>query len=183
MKKTILSLIILTLFTGNVLSAGSSGGDTKSKYDQAVKLIKTAKKNEEKGKKDISKVLLNTSNCMLWIEDNVLLTASYFKKLEDQKIVSFVSNLESNEIELSYNWIQKYNIHTKSESDNIYKSVMNSIYNFKYHKVDALILKIKNEIKEGGNSDDELLNLLGEQMSYERIKKKLSDKLGRIILK
>jgi DNA primase len=117
------------------------------------------------------------------LEDNVLLTASYFKKLEDQKIVSFVSNLESNEIELSYNWIQKYNIYTKSESDNIYKSVMNSIYNFKYHKVDALILKIKNEIKEGNNGDDELLNLLGEQMSYERIKKKLSDKLGRIILK
>ena len=52
MKNTILSLVILTLFTGNVLSAGSSGGDTKSKYDQAVKLIKTAKKNEEKGKKD-----------------------------------------------------------------------------------------------------------------------------------
>ncbi len=52
MKKTILSLIILTLFTGNVLSAGSSGGDTKSKYDQAVKLIEQAKKNEEKGKKD-----------------------------------------------------------------------------------------------------------------------------------
>tara|TARA_Y100001978_G_C23684931_1_gene431307 strand:- start:1455 stop:2282 length:828 start_codon:yes stop_codon:yes gene_type:complete len=117
------------------------------------------------------------------IEDNVLLTASYFKKLEDQKIVSFVSNLESNEIELSYNWIQKYNIYTKSESDNIYKSVMNSIYNFKYHKVDALILKIKKEIKEGNSADDELLNLLGEQMSYERIKKKLSDKLGRIILK
>ena len=108
------------------------------------------------------------------IEDNVLLTASYFKKLEDQKIVSFVSNLESNEIELSYNWIQKYNIYTKSESDNIYKSVMNSIYNFKYHKVDALILKIKKEIKEGNSADDELLNLLGEQMSYERIKKKRS---------
>ena len=52
MKNTILSLVILFLFTGNVLSAGSSGGDTKSKYDQAVKLIKTAKKNEEKGKKD-----------------------------------------------------------------------------------------------------------------------------------
>ena len=52
MKNTILSLVILILITGNVLSAGSSGGDTKSKYDQAVKLIKIAKKNEEKGKKD-----------------------------------------------------------------------------------------------------------------------------------
>ena len=117
------------------------------------------------------------------IEENVLLTASYFKKLENQSIVSFVSSLESNEIELSYNWIQKYNIYTKSESDNLYKSVMNSIYNFKYHKVDELLLKIKNEIKNSKSSDDEMLTLLGEQMSYERIKKMLSDKLGRIILK
>ena len=35
-----------------MFSAGSSGGDTKSNYDQAVKLIKSAKKSEEKGKKD-----------------------------------------------------------------------------------------------------------------------------------
>lgn len=117
------------------------------------------------------------------LAENVLLTASYFKKLENQKIVSFVSNLESNEIELSHNWIQKYNIYTKSESDNIYKSVMNSVYNFKYHKIDELLLKIKKEIQESTSGDEDLLSLLGEQMSYERIKKILSDKLGRIILK
>tara|TARA_B100000902_G_C26736855_1_gene634147 strand:- start:19 stop:498 length:480 start_codon:yes stop_codon:yes gene_type:complete len=52
MKKIILSLIVLSLLTGNVFSAGSSGGDTKSSYDQAVKLINSAKKNEEKGKKE-----------------------------------------------------------------------------------------------------------------------------------
>tara|TARA_B100001287_G_scaffold92741_1_gene77801 strand:- start:173 stop:652 length:480 start_codon:yes stop_codon:yes gene_type:complete len=52
MKKTILSLAVLLLFIGNALSAGSSGGDTKSNYDKAVKLIKSAKKYEEKGKKD-----------------------------------------------------------------------------------------------------------------------------------
>ena len=55
MKKFILSLSILFLLTGNVFSAGSSDGDGNNKsknYDQAVKLIKSAKKNEEKGKKD-----------------------------------------------------------------------------------------------------------------------------------
>ena len=54
MKKTILFLSVLLFLTGNVFAAGtaSSGGDTKSNYDQAVKLIKSAKKNEEKGKKD-----------------------------------------------------------------------------------------------------------------------------------
>jgi hypothetical protein len=117
------------------------------------------------------------------LEDDVLLSSSYFKKLENQKVVSFVSNLESNEVELSYNWIQKFNIYTKLESDNLYKSVMNSIYNFKYHKVDELIAKIKIQIKQSSNNDDELLSLLSEQMSYERIKKILSERLGRIILK
>ena len=52
MKNSILTLVIVFLFTGNVFSAGSSGDDTKSNYDQAVKLINSAKKNEEKGKKD-----------------------------------------------------------------------------------------------------------------------------------
>ena len=52
MKKSILILYVLFLLTGKVFSAGSSGGDTKSNYDQAVKLIKAAKKNEEKGKKE-----------------------------------------------------------------------------------------------------------------------------------
>ena len=54
MKKTILTLSILFLITGNVFSAGSSGGDsnTKSNYEQAVKLINSAKKNEKKGKND-----------------------------------------------------------------------------------------------------------------------------------
>jgi len=117
------------------------------------------------------------------LEEDVLLSSSYFKKLENQKVVSFVSNLESNEVELSYNWIQKFNIYTKLESDNLYKSVMNSIYNFKYHKVDELIAKIKVQIKQSSNNDDELLSLLSEQMSYERIKKILSERLGRIILK
>ena len=60
---------------------------------------------------------------------------------------------------------------------------MNSVYNFKYHKVDKLLLKVKKEIQESSSDDEELLGLLGEQMSYERVKKKLSDKLGRIILK
>ena len=52
MKNSILTLVIIFLFTGNVFSAGSSGDDTKSNYDQAVKLINSAKKNEKKGKKE-----------------------------------------------------------------------------------------------------------------------------------
>ena len=51
MKKIITVLSILFLLTSKSLSAGSSSsGETKSNYDQAVKLIEKAKKNEKKGK-------------------------------------------------------------------------------------------------------------------------------------
>ena len=53
MKNFILYLSIVFFVTTSVFAAGSpSSEDTKSNYDQAVKLIKSAKKNEEKGKKD-----------------------------------------------------------------------------------------------------------------------------------
>lgn len=139
------------------------------------------KKDELQFENDLYKMIFD--EFVNGLKEDVLLSTSYFKKLENQKVVSFVSNLESNEVELSYNWIQKFNIYTKMESDDLYKSVMNSIYNFKYHKVDELIAKIKIEIKQRANNDDELLSLLSEQMSYERIKKILSERLGRIILK
>jgi signal recognition particle receptor subunit beta len=112
-----------------------------------------------------------------------LLSTSYFKNLENQKIVSFVAHLESSEIELSINWVNKYNIRTTSEIDDIYKSVMNSIYNFKYHKIDETITSIKAQIKNGTSNNEEMLDLLAEQMTYEKIKKELSEKLGRIIIK
>ena len=56
MRKIILTFSIMFFITTNVLAAGSSSSssssETKSNYDQAVKLIKSAKKNEKKGKKD-----------------------------------------------------------------------------------------------------------------------------------
>ena len=53
MKKIILSFLVsLTIITNGLTAGSSSGSDTKSKYDQAVKFIEAAKKNEKKGKKD-----------------------------------------------------------------------------------------------------------------------------------
>ena len=48
MKKILILLFNLILLTTNSYPAGSSGGETKSNYDQAVKLILKAKKNEKK---------------------------------------------------------------------------------------------------------------------------------------
>ena len=117
------------------------------------------------------------------LSEKTFYTASYFKRIEDQEIVSFVSDIESRDIELSANWITKFNIFTKSESDDLYSTVMNVIYNFKYKKVEGHLHSLKLTISNGNLSDEDVLLALGEQMDYELVKKVLSEKLGRIILK
>jgi DNA primase len=117
------------------------------------------------------------------IRENVLYSSSYFKRLEDQEIVTFVSDLESREIELSHNWIHHHGIFTKSESDNLYTTVMNGVYNFKYRKVEERLNEIKKSFKTAELSDEDVLLALSEQMALEKVKKVLSEKLGRIILK
>ena len=117
------------------------------------------------------------------LSEKTFYTASYFKRIEDQEIVSFVSDIESREIELSTNWITKFSIFTKSESDDLYSTVMNIIYNFKYKKVEDHLLSIKSTISKGDLSDEAILFELGQQMLYENVKKVISEKLGRIILK
>ena len=56
MKRIILTLFFSFAIYQNAYAAGSGGNDEgggiKSYYDQAVKLIKSAKKSDEKGKKD-----------------------------------------------------------------------------------------------------------------------------------
>ena len=117
------------------------------------------------------------------LNEKTFYTASYFKRIEDQEIVSFVSDIESREIELSTNWITKFSIFTKSESDDLYSTVMNIVYNFKYKKVEDHLLSIKSDISKGDLSDEDILLALGQQMLYENVKKVISEKLGRIILK
>ena len=59
MKNTIIALLISILFSTNLYSAGSDGGDgsskVKSDYDKAVTHIKSAKKYEKKGKLEKAK--------------------------------------------------------------------------------------------------------------------------------
>ncbi len=115
------------------------------------------------------------------IKDNTLLSASYLKRVENQEIVAFVSAIESEDHELSYNWVGKYNIHTKSESDNLYESVMNAIYHFKLIKVEQHIQGLQRELKDKNPQGEDLILLLSEQMVFAKVRKEFSEKLGRII--
>lgn len=115
------------------------------------------------------------------VADDTLLATSYLKRLENQEIVAFVSDIESDEQELSHNWAAKYNIYTKSEVDNLYEAVMNAIYHFKLTKIEEHIQQLQQELKDKNPQGEDLMLLLSEQMVYAKVRKEFSEKLGRII--
>lgn len=116
------------------------------------------------------------------LSENTLFTSSYFKRLEDQEIVSLVSDIESQEYEISSMWLAKYKIETRTELDQLYELVVEAIYHFKIKIIDQKIKEIQTELaKIETISDEEMLFLLAEQMNYERVKKIFTNKLGRII--
>lgn len=116
------------------------------------------------------------------ISENMLYSSSHFKHLENQDIVKFVSNLETIESDLSPNWLLKHNIHTKREEGDLNQTVLHSIYNFKYHKVNLHILNLQEQLKQKDLSEEDSLLILTEQLSYEKVKRILADLLGRTIL-
>lgn len=118
---------------------------------------------------------------LVGLSENRVYSSAYFQNLEDQKLVSFVSGLDTFESELSPNWIAKYNIITATEDNNLLQTVTNLLSNFKYHKVNEHILMLQEKLKDTELSQENLLLILAEQMAYEKVKKELSNQLGRII--
>lgn len=118
------------------------------------------------------------------LNEKQLLSTKYLKRLEDQEIVQFVSDIESNDYELSTQWLSKYKIEVRSEGDRLNEAVLNSIYGFKSSKIENKIREIRIKLQESELlSDADLMDLLAEQMAYERVKIVFSQKLGRIILR
>lgn len=119
------------------------------------------------------------------LEENSLLRPSYFQRLEDEEIVRFVTEIEMTQHELSPNWITRHNIYTQSEKDKLLQAVMGSVWAFKAGKVEKRINEIRRELETGGEEmpDDVLMDLIAEQVTLEQIKKIISDRLGRIVLR
>lgn len=119
------------------------------------------------------------------LSENVFLKPEYFMNSEDQEIVKFVTDIQLNDHELSNNWVAKYKIFTSSERDKIQQATYSSIFSFKSSKVEKRINEIQKILKEKGSEieDQVLMDLLSEQVLLEQIKKAISARLGRIVLR
>ena len=119
------------------------------------------------------------------LAENKFLKTSYFKRLPDQEIVRFITEIEMNQHEISHHWITKHKIFTNTEKDKINQACMGSIYSFKLAKVEKRIREIQKVLieKEAELSNEELMDLLSEQVSLEQVKIIISEKLGRIVIR
>jgi DNA primase len=118
------------------------------------------------------------------LDEDTLLQPDYFRNHEDQDIVQFVTDIEMNQHELSGKWISKYKIYTNSERDKLKPAAISSILSFKASKVEKRINAIQKELEKGSElSDDEMRDLLAEQVNLENVKRAISGRLGRIVLR
>lgn len=117
------------------------------------------------------------------LENNTFYKPSYFLRSQDQEIVKFITDIESEMMEISPHWMIKFNISTSSEFDKLQEAIINSIYNFKIGKLEKRIKEIQvilnsNEIL---NDMEKMNDLLSEQIVLNNVKKIISEKLGRIL--
>lgn len=117
------------------------------------------------------------------LSENTLYKSSFFLRMENQEIVKFVSEIESDVYDLSPKWLSKHHIETNTELDRLPLAILSSIYAFKVSKVKKRIFEIEKELEEIIDDDEEkLTNLLSEKISLDKVNKLLSERLGRIIL-
>lgn len=117
------------------------------------------------------------------LEEQTLYESSFFLRHENQQIVQFVADIEAQEQELSHNWVARYKIQTKSESDDLHQTVVEVIYRFKLAFVEQKINQIRSELAHDTLKDDDLLLALGELVSLEKVKMLLSEQIGITLIR
>lgn len=117
------------------------------------------------------------------LAEDTFYESTYFLRMEDQEIVAFVSDIESEVVQISHNWLAKHNIMTKTELDGLHENVIQAVYHFKHFHVDRKLERLRKELAVENTSEENLLLLLAEINVHEQVKRALSEKIGRVILR
>lgn len=115
------------------------------------------------------------------LEESTFFQPSYFLRNEDQELVRLVSDIESEEYELSPSWFEKLKIITQGERDKLPRLIMDTVYSFKVAKISKLILEIKDKIEKLSEDENaDFSDLMNQQIRLDSARKVFLNKLGRI---
>ena len=113
------------------------------------------------------------------ISQGTLLTEEYFTQHKDPAISQVAVDIISNQHSISEQW-KNHGIYTETEEMQLKKAVDTAIYSLKIAKISELIETKNIELSKGDNDD---INLLIEINNMLKIKREISEKLGRIVLR
>lgn len=116
------------------------------------------------------------------LENKTLYKSSFWLKHANQDIVKLASEIETEEYEISPQWLSKYNVDTNREGDQIKKPVMSAIYSFKANCIQQRIDEIRVELEHLTDDEERLMDLLSEQIVLDKVKSSFSAQLGRTII-
>lgn len=117
----------------------------------------------------------------LALESGMILTQQHFLNKPGVQSKTAV-DLVVSPYQLSKKWKEKHLIYTKNEDEQLSLMVRNAVYSFKLKKVMQIINQIQKKLKDP-LEEEELIALMEEQKALFEVKKKLSEELGRVIVK
>ena len=109
---------------------------------------------------------------------------SYWLRHEKSEIVQLITEIETEQYELSPQWLLKYNVDTNREVDKLKNTIMNAIYAFKKLRVMQRIEQIQKELTDLADNitEEQFQDLLSEQIVLERVKMTIAGKLNQTII-
>jgi hypothetical protein len=116
-----------------------------------------------------------------YFNKGVILNQQHFIN-QPGKVSQVTIDLVVSPYQLSKKWKEKHLIYTKTEDEKLAFMVKNALYSYKLKKVMQMIHRIQLQLKE--NMEEEEVDQRLEDMTFLfEAKKKLSEELGRVIIK
>ncbi|AEA42254.1 DNA primase [Fluviicola taffensis] len=118
------------------------------------------------------------------LSSKTLYKISFWLRHEKPEVVQLITEIETDQYELSPKWLSKYNVDTNREVDKLKATVMNGIYAFKKLRIMQRIEQIQKDLNELAENitDEQLQDLLSEQIVLERVKMSIAGKLNQTII-
>ncbi|TSJ42023.1 DNA primase [Fluviicola chungangensis] len=118
------------------------------------------------------------------LASKTLFKVSFWLRHENPEIVQLITEIETEQYELSPQWLLKYSVDTNREIDKLKSTVMNAIYAFKKLRVMQRIEQIQKELNELADTitEEQFQDLLSEQIVLERVKMSIAGKLNQTII-
>ena len=116
------------------------------------------------------------------LENGELPSEQDFIKNSDHQIADLAISMVSSPYLLSENWYSKRKIYVKNEAENLRSTILGGIFHLKKRKVDLILRKIRDEIQDEQDADNQEI-LMRRYMQVKEVEKGISLFLGSVILK